>query len=105
MTGLVLTKLDVLDAFPEVKIAIAYRLPDGSTTDIVPDTWAMEKVTPVWETWRGWEEDTSRARSWEDLPPNAQRFLRRLESLAGVPLRYVSVGPEDPFQESCLFLS
>ncbi len=94
LTGLVLTKLDVLDVFPEVKIAVAYRLPDGSTADSVPDTWMMERVEPVWETWKGWEEDTSQAKSWDDLPLGAQNFVRRLEELAGVPVLYVSVGPE-----------
>ncbi len=94
LTGLVLTKLDILDPFPEVKIAVAYRFPDGTVTDELPDTWSMEKAEPVWETWPGWEEDTSRARSWDELPHRSRDFLRRLEELAGVPLRYVSVGPE-----------
>ena len=94
LTGLILTKLDVLDSFPEVKIATAYRLPDGSITKDVPDTWLFDQVEPVWEALPGWMEETSGIREWEDLPENARAFLRRIEEIAGVPLLYVSVGPE-----------
>ncbi len=94
LTDIVITKLDVLDAFPEIKVAVAYRLPDGSVTREMPDTWMLEHVEPVWESHPGWETDTSNARHWEDLPLNAREYIRRLEDLSGVPIVYVSVGPE-----------
>jgi len=93
LTGLVLTKLDVLDTFPEIKVAAAYKLPNGETTTSVPDTWMLERVEPVLESMPGWMEDTSKAREWDDLPKNARHFLRKLEEISSVPLLYVSVGP------------
>lgn len=93
-TGLAITKLDVLDGIPELKICTHYRLPDGSLIDYVPDTPILEKVEPVYETWPGWNEPTAQVRKWDQLPQNAQRYLRRIEELSGAPIVYVSVGPE-----------
>lgn len=94
-THLAVTKLDVLDGLSELKICTAYRLPDGRTIDSVPDTPLYQTVEPVYESWPGWPENsTGSARDWNDLPETAQRYLKRIEELAGVPLRYVSVGPE-----------
>ena len=92
-TEIAVTKLDVLDTFPEVKICVGYRLPDGKVIDWVPDTPLLERVEPVYETWPGWLAPTGEARRWEDLPENARRYLARIEELVGVPIRYVSVGP------------
>jgi len=93
-TGLAVTKLDVLDGLPELKICTRYRLPDGTLLDHVPDTSLLETVEPVYETWPGWETSTAQARRWDDLPANAQRYLKRIEELAGAPIRFVSVGPQ-----------
>jgi adenylosuccinate synthase len=94
-THLAVTKLDVLDGLPEIKICTAYRLPDGQIIDHVPDTPLYETVEPVYETWPGWPDNTTpSARHWNDLPQAAQRYLKRIEALIGVPLKYVSVGPE-----------
>jgi adenylosuccinate synthase len=92
-TGISVTKLDVLDGFEDLKIAVAYRLGD-ELIDYVPDTAMQAEVEPVYETWPGWQADTTGARRWHDLPDKAQRYLRRIEELAGAPIRYVSVGPE-----------
>lgn len=92
-TEIAVTKLDVLDEFPEINICVAYRLPDGTVTEDVPDVPVLEQVEPVYETWPGWMTSTRGARRWEDLPENARRYLRRIEELAGAPIRYVSVGP------------
>lgn len=93
MTEIVVTKLDILDALPELKICVGYRLGDQVLTH-VPDTAVLERVTPVYETWPGWQQSTAECRSWDELPPNAQRYLRRIEELAGVPIGWISVGPE-----------
>jgi adenylosuccinate synthase len=94
-THLAITKLDVLDGLPELKICTSYRLPDGTIIKHVPDTPVYEQVEPLYESWPGWpEKSTSNARSWTDLPVTAQRYLKRVEELAGVPIRYVSVGPK-----------
>lgn len=92
-TGISVTKLDVLDTFEALKICVGYRL-DDEVIDYVPDTATQEEVEPIYETWPGWMSDTSGARTWDELPGNAQQYLRRVEELAGAPIRYVSVGPE-----------
>ncbi len=92
-TEIAVTKLDVLDGFPEIKICVAYRLPDGTLTEEMPEVPLLDQVDPVYETWPGWMTPTSEARRWEDLPENARRYLQRLEELTGAPIRYISVGP------------
>lgn len=92
-TGLAITKLDVLDGLPELKICTGYLL-DGQLIARVPDTPDYERCEPVYETWPGWAGSTREARRWEDLPAEAQAYLRRIAELAGVPISYVSVGPE-----------
>jgi adenylosuccinate synthase len=92
---LAITKLDVLDGLPELLICTAYRLPDGTTIRHVPDTPVYESVEPVYERWPGWPANSTNAvRVWADLPEPAQRYLRRVEELTEIPIRYVSVGPK-----------
>jgi len=93
-TDLAVTKLDVLDGIPELKICTGYRLPSGQVTHRMPDPATLATVEPIYETWPGWDRPTRDARRWEDLPGEAQRYLRRIEELTGVPIRWVSVGPE-----------
>lgn len=92
-TALAVTKLDVLDRLAELRICTAYRLGDETLTDL-PDTPVLEQVTPLYETWPGWQQPTGGARRWDELPRAAQAYLRRIEELAGTPVRYVSVGAE-----------
>jgi adenylosuccinate synthase len=92
-TSLAITKLDVLDGLPEIKICIAYRI-DGEETTQMPDTPDLARAVPVYETWPGWQTPTRSARSWDDLPRPARAYLHRISELAGVPIEYVSVGPE-----------
>jgi adenylosuccinate synthase len=92
-TGIAITKLDILDSFETLKICVGYKL-DGEVLDWVPDTATQEQVIPVYETWSGWQCDTSHARNWDDLPEKAQAYLRRIEELAGAPMQFISVGPE-----------
>ncbi len=93
VTGLAVTKLDVLDTFEEIKICIGYRW-RGQLLHHVPDTPTFAEVEPVWETWPGWCTPTSDVRTWDGLPKAARRYLHRISKLAGAPLRLVSVGPE-----------
>ncbi len=93
LTGLAVTKLDVLDTLPEIQVCTAYRMPDGSeVTDFPADTWSLGKVEPVFETHPGWEAPTTEARSLDDLPKNARAYLDRIEELTETPIRWVSVG-------------
>ena len=93
-TALAVTKLDVLDGLPELKICSAYRLPSGDITRQMPDPVLLDTVQPIYEIWPGWEQPTATARCWHDLPIAAQHYLLRIEELAGAPIRWVSVGPD-----------
>ncbi len=92
LTGLAVTKLDVLDTLPEIRIATAYRAEGERLDDFPSDLGLLEASEPVYETMPGWERSTARARRWEDLPEAARDYLHRLEELTGVPIWYVSVG-------------
>ena len=95
MTGLAITKLDVLDHFDIIKICTGYKLPDGTiVTDSMPDTPVLMHVTPVYEVWDGWNASTADCRHWDDLPKEARAYLHRISELAGIKIDYVSVGPE-----------
>lgn len=93
LTELAVTKLDVLDTFPEVAIAVEYGTPEGAPTREFPaDTRSLDRVEPRLETLPGWETDTTGARSMEELPTNARRYLDRIEELTETPIEWVSVG-------------
>jgi adenylosuccinate synthase len=94
MTGLAITKLDVLDQFETIKVCVGYRLPNEQVvTDSMPDTPVLYQVEPVYEEWPGWQTSTASCRRWEDLPERAQAYVQRLSDLAGVQVDYISVGP------------
>ncbi len=93
--GLCVTKLDVLTGLDKLKFCVGYRLDDGSPQDSVPAS--LEKLgrcQPIYEEMPGWKEDISSARSWNDLPPTCQAYLKRLSEFTGAPLALVSVGPQ-----------
>jgi adenylosuccinate synthase len=92
-SSLAVTKLDVLDGLEELRICTGYRL-NGEVIDYVPDTPEMAEVEPIFESWPGWQSSTLEARRWDDLPKQARAYLHRISELAGVPIEFVSVGPE-----------
>ncbi len=95
MTGIAITKLDVLDTFETIRICTGYQMPDGTIIrDSMPDTPLLYHVTPVWEDWPGWQTSTAACRRWDDLPKAARAYIHRLAELADVKVDYVSVGPE-----------
>ncbi|QKS01758.1 adenylosuccinate synthase [Sphingomonas sp. CL5.1] len=107
ITGIALTKLDVLDGFEEVKICTGYRL-RGEVLDYFPSHAADQtEVEPIYETIEGWSESTAGARSWADLPAQAIKYIRRVEELIRCPVALVSTSPEredtilvrDPFAD------
>ena len=107
ITGIALTKLDVLDGFKELKICVGYEL-DGKRIDYLPASQgAQARVVPVYETMEGWNETTVGARSWADLPAQAIKYVRRVEELIGAPVSMLSTSPErddtilvtDPFED------
>jgi adenylosuccinate synthase len=92
-TGISVTKLDILDSFESIQLCVGYRLGDREI-DYVPDTATQEQVEAIYETLPGWMAPTSGCRAWDNLPPNAQQYLLRIQELVGTPIRFVSVGPE-----------
>ena len=96
VTELALTKLDVLDTLPTVKICVGYQR--GDTADKIwhywegDATWLGENL-PVYIELDGWQQPTSGVRDFAQLPPNAQEYIRKIEKLVGVPVKFVSVGP------------
>ena len=94
ITGLCLTKLDVLDGLPEIKVCVGYEL-DGKKLDILPlDADEIEACTPIYETFPGWTETTFGMTSWDKLPANARSYLKRVEEVIGAPIDMVSTGPD-----------
>ncbi len=92
LTGLAVTKLDVLDSFAEIPIGTGYQLDGGTCAELPSDIAVLERVRPAYQTLPGWNRSTAGARRLDDLPVAARRYLDRLEELAGAPIRYVSVG-------------
>jgi adenylosuccinate synthase len=94
VTGIALTKLDVLDGFDAVKICIGYRL-GGEVLDYFPSHAADQAaVEPIYEEMEGWSGTTAGARSWADLPAQAIKYIRRIEELIETPVALVSTSPE-----------
>jgi adenylosuccinate synthase len=92
LTGLAITKLDVLDGFEEIRICTAYETDAGARSDFPYEFTLLEQARPVYETLPGWQSRTSDARTIEDLPTRARDYLHRIEELTGVPIACVSVG-------------
>ncbi len=94
-TGLACMLLDVLSGFDELKLCTHYRLPDGTVTDrFIPDARRLAGVEAICETLPGWADEIDEATTRRALPGNARRYLDRIETIVGVPIDIVSVGPE-----------
>ena len=94
VTGIALTKLDVLDTVETVKVCTGYKL-DGKKLDYLPAHAAdQQRVEPIYEDIKGWCESTQGARSWADLPARAIKYVRRIEELIRCPVALVSTSPE-----------
>jgi len=107
VTGISLTKLDVLDGFETLKICVGYEL-DGETLDYLPTAEDQQaRCKPIYEEIEGWAQSTEGARSWADLPAQAIKYVRRIEELIQCPVALVSTSPErddtilvtDPFAD------
>jgi len=95
LSGLAMTKLDVLTGFEKILIAIAYKLPNGKTVSEFPsDPELLERAQPIYEELPGWKEPLGDQREYEELPENTRRYIERVEQLVGVDAIAVSVGAE-----------
>jgi adenylosuccinate synthase len=94
ISGLCITKLDVLDGLQEVLVCTAYRL-DGRMVDILPlDADDITRCEPVYEAFEGWSQTSAGVTRWDDLPARARQYLLRVQELIGVPIDMVSTGPD-----------
>ncbi|MEM8647956.1 MAG: adenylosuccinate synthase [Pseudomonadota bacterium] len=107
VNGIALTKLDILDGFEEIKVCTGYEL-DGQRIDYLPSAQgAQARVKPIYESFEGWSGSTAGARSWNDLPAPAVKYVRQIEELIETPVALVSTSPErddtilmrDPFED------
>jgi adenylosuccinate synthase len=94
ISGICLTKLDVLDGLEEVKVCIGYQDPAGNAIGIPIDCEGWENVVPVYESLPGWSESTQGVITLEGLPKNARDYIKRLETLIGAPVDIISTGPD-----------
>jgi adenylosuccinate synthase len=95
ITGLCITKLDVLDGLDRVRIAVGYKVADGTTRDILPvGAEALAICEPIYEEHPGWKESTVGVKRHADLPRAARAYLARLEELVGAPIAIISTGPD-----------
>lgn len=94
MTEICLTKLDVLSGLDEIKVCTRYELSCDPVRYADVDAYGLDKVECIYQTVPGWSEDISKARSFEELPVNAQNYVKMIEDAAGVPVKWIGVGPE-----------
>ncbi len=94
LTGLVITKLDVLSGEESLKIAVRYDCGGRMTDEFPPFAYLLEDCKPVYEELPGWKEDVSGCRNYDELPGNARKYIERIEEMLGIPVVMVSVGQE-----------
>jgi adenylosuccinate synthase len=92
LTALAVTKLDVLDTLPELKLCTGYLVDGELHREFPGDLDLLDRAVPQYDVLPGWRKSTADVRRWDDLPGEAKRYLYRLEELAATPIRYVSVG-------------
>jgi len=104
-TSIALTRLDVLDRLPQLKICVGYKVNGKTIEDFPASIPVLEKCQPVYEEFSGWETSTSEIRKFEELPVKAQKYINRLEELIGCPASIISVGRnrEDTIQTMPIF--
>jgi len=94
LTGLCITKLDVLDGLPQIQVCVGYEL-FGRRVDILPlDADDIKACQPIYETFEGWTQSTFGVTDWNELPLNARRYLERVQDFIGAPIAMVSTGPD-----------
>ena len=94
ISGICLTKLDVLDGLDEVSICVAYELPNGEVVDYLPTGDDFSEAKPIYETMCGWNETTFGVTSLDEMPRAAKEYISRLYELVGAPVDIVSTGPD-----------
>lgn len=93
-TSINLTKLDVLDTFPLIRVAVAYHTANGEKLTSFPaDLSLLDKCTVEYVDFQGWQSSTKGVRTWSDLPPQAQKYVEYIETSLGIKVGYIGTGP------------
>jgi adenylosuccinate synthase len=92
LSGLAVTKLDVLDSLDRIAICNGYKVGDEEYREFPGDVTALAHIEPIYEWFEGWQQPTSEARTLDALPAKARRYLDRIRELVAAPIVYVSVG-------------
>ncbi|OGP70284.1 MAG: hypothetical protein A2W09_08200 [Deltaproteobacteria bacterium RBG_16_50_11] len=92
ISKLVVTKLDVLDELPEIKVAVAYKYKGRTLPEFPQNTNILERVTPIYKSFPGWKSDTSGLTSWKKLPSNAKKYVEYIAKSLSVKIMMVSTG-------------
>ncbi|WP_028990731.1 adenylosuccinate synthase [Thermithiobacillus tepidarius DSM 3134] len=94
VSGLCITKLDVLDGLASIRLGVGYRCDGVEKQELPVGAEAVSVCEPIYEEMPGWSESTQGVRSWDELPDNARAYLRRIEELTGFPIAMISTGPD-----------
>src|SRR6056297_1572226 len=93
LSGIALTRLDILDEFEELKICTGYEIEGNIVEDFSTNFMAYDKLNPIYETFKGWESQTTGIKKYENLPENAKKYIKFIENFLNVPVDIISVGP------------
>jgi adenylosuccinate synthase len=94
VSELCLTKLDVLSGLEDIQVCVGYRMDGKDVTYTDVDSYGLDKVELVYKTFKGWKEDLSKARTYEELPSQAKDYIKMIEDFTAVPVKWIGVGPE-----------
>jgi adenylosuccinate synthase len=94
INGIALTKLDVLDTFKEIKICTGYKIKNKIIKTVPENYIEMNKIKPIYETLKGWKKSTQKCKSFSELPPNAKKYIKKIEKLIECPVSMISTSPE-----------
>ncbi len=93
LSGICLTKLDVLDDLEEINICTGYEVKEGDVLG-ASDATAYDNITPIYETMPGWQSSTIGITQFDDLPENAKKYIKRIEEIIECPIDIISTGPD-----------
>ncbi|MVM36012.1 adenylosuccinate synthase [Spirosoma sp. HMF4905] len=94
VTQLVMMKVDVLNIFDEIKVCTHYQLPDGTTTEQMPYDLCDTAVTPIYQSFKGWQADLTNIRSFDEVPAELATYVYFLEDTLGLPINFISTSPD-----------
>jgi adenylosuccinate synthase len=93
LTKIALTRLDILDKFEEIKVCIGYKIDGEHVEEFSTNYLSIDNIEPIYKTFKGWNEDTTKVKKYENLPENAKKYILFIEEYLEIPVDIISVGP------------